>query len=195
MQLRDGGVRVVDRWRYLARCLMVALLCSNGTAWAEDQKTNDSLDAYRLNSGDKISITVFDEEDLSIEVAISDMGAISYPFIGEIKVKGMTPVELEELVTRELKGPYLVDPKVRVSILAYRPFYIHGEVKESGGYPYQPGLTLRRAITLAGGLTERASKNKITVIRDTDKQKRSMKIGMDDLVYPGDTITIEQGLF
>jgi protein involved in polysaccharide export with SLBB domain len=150
---------------------------------------------YRLDSGDKVSITVFDEPDLSLEVLISNAGSISYPFLGELKVKDLSPSELENKIINGLKGPYLVDPKVSVTVLAYRPFYIHGEVKLSGGYPYQPGLTLRRAVTLAGGFTERASKTKITVIRDNDPQKKVVPIQLDDLVYPGDTITIEQSFF
>lgn len=154
-----------------------------------------ALKAYRLDSGDKISITVFDEPDLSLQVLISNASSVSYPFLGELKVKGLTPGELEDRIITGLKGPYLVDPKVSVTVVEYRPFYINGEVKLSGGYPYQPGLTLRRAVSLAGGFTERASKTKMTVIRDMDPQKRSARIELDDLIYPGDTITIEQSFF
>lgn len=159
------------------------------------QADDTSTGAYRLDSGDKISVTVFDEPDLSLEVLISNSGTLSYPFLGELRVKGISPGDLENKIIDGLKGGYLVDPKVTVTVLEYRPFYIHGEVKQSGGYPYQPGLTLRRAVTLAGGFTERASKTKITVIRDNDPQKKAMPIQLDDLVSPGDTITIEQSFF
>ncbi len=169
----------------------VFLLLLLVTAQAEEP----ALKAYKLDSGDKISITVFDEPDLSFEVLISNAGSVSYPFLGELKVKGLTPGELENRIIAGLKGPYLIDPKVAVTVIQYRPFYIHGEVKQSGGYPYQPYLTLRRAVTLAGGFTERASKTKITVIRDGDQQKKPVKIELDDLVYPGDTITVEQSFF
>jgi len=159
------------------------------------QADSTAADAYRLDSGDKISITVFDEPDLSLEVLISNAGTVSYPFLGELQVKKISPNDLENKIITGLKGPYLVDPKVTVTVLQYRPFYIHGEVKQSGGYPYQPGLTLRRAVTLAGGFTERASKTKIMVIRDNDPQKKPSLIQLDDLVFPGDTITIEQSFF
>lgn len=162
-----------------------------GLANAEDE----TLKAYRLDSGDKISISVFEEPELGLEVSVSNAGSVSYPFLGDIKVKGLTPSELENKIIAGLKGPYLIDPKVTVTVLQYRPFYIQGEVKQSGGYAYQPGLTLRRAITLAGGFSERAAKNKVTVIRDLDQQKRTIKINLDDLVYPGDMITVEQSFF
>ncbi|MCB1616532.1 MAG: polysaccharide export protein [Pseudomonadales bacterium] len=162
------------------------------TLFAEGQ---NSVSEYKLGSGDKLSIVVFDEDDLSIEAVLSDAGTISYPFLGELEVKGKTLSELENLVIGGLKGPYLIDPKVNVKVIEYRPFYIHGEVVKSGGYPYQPGLTLRKAITLAGGFTERASKTKIYVRRDGVSSGQPELITMDDYIFPGDTVTVEQSFF
>jgi protein involved in polysaccharide export with SLBB domain len=84
---------------------------------------------------------------------------------------------------------------VSVSIINYREFYISGEVNSPGGYPFQPGLTLDRAIALAGGLTERASKRRITIIRGGDKRETIEKAALNTTVKPGDTITIDQGFF
>lgn len=151
---------------------------------------------YRLASGDVIRISVFGEKELSIdEIRLTDAGTFSYPFIGEVRANGRTARELEQLLTAHLKGDYLVDPRVTVSILKYREFFISGEVKSPGGYPYQPGLTLRRAVALAGGLTERASTNRISIIRDKDPSRRPQKATLDTELEPGDTITIEQGFF
>ena len=151
---------------------------------------------YRLASGDVIRINVFGEKELSIdELRLTDAGTFSYPFIGEVTANGLTARELEKLLTSRLKGDYLVDPRVTVSILKYREFFISGEVKSPGGYPYQPGLTLRRAVALAGGLTERASENKITIIRDKDPARKPQKATLDTTLEPGDTITIDQGFF
>lgn len=151
---------------------------------------------YRLASGDVIRISVFGEPELSIdEIRLTDAGSLSYPFIGEVRANGRTARELEQLLTTKLKGDYLVDPRVTVSILKYREFFISGEVKAPGGYPYQPGLTLRRAVALAGGLTERASENRITIIRDKDPSRKPQKATLDTELEPGDTITIDQGFF
>ena len=151
---------------------------------------------YQLSSGDSIAINVFGENDLSFkEIILNDAGAFSYPLIGEIIAKGMTPTGVEQLITSRLKGDYLVNPRVSVSVLKYRPFYISGEVKLPGGYPFQPGLTLSSAIAVAGGLTERASDKRIKIIRAVDPKRTEVRATLDTVVQPGDTINIEQGFF
>ena len=153
----------------------------------------ETLSDYKLGAGDQIRITVYDEPDLSIEVRLSDAGTISYPFLGEIRVAGRTVGELEQRLRDGLKGDYLVEPDISVSILEYRQFYIHGEVESPGGFAYVPGITLRKAIAVAGGFTERASRRKINVIREPNSNPRV--ISLDEEVRPGDIITIEQSFF
>jgi len=155
----------------------------------------ESLSDYQLGSGDRIQIQVFDEADLSMEVRLSDAGTISYPFLGEVRVSGNTVSQLEAQIVGGLKGDYLVDPKVNVAVVEYRPFYINGEVEDPGGYPYQPGLTLRKAIALAGGFTERASKSKVNVLSEGAIDGRQRQIGMDVMLNPGDIVTVEQSFF
>jgi protein involved in polysaccharide export with SLBB domain len=155
----------------------------------------ETLSDYQLGSGDRIQIQVFDEADLSMEVRLSDAGTISYPFLGEVRVSGNTVSQLEAQIVGGLKGDYLVDPKVNVAVVEYRPFYINGEVEDPGGYPYQPGLTLRKAIALAGGFTERASKSKINVLSEGAVDGRQRQIGMDVTLNPGDIVTVEQSFF
>jgi len=94
-----------------------------------------------------------------------------------------------------LKGDYLVDPSVNVSVVEYRPFYINGEVKTPGGYPYQPGLTLRKAVALAGGFKERASKTKISLLSERALDGKQRQVGIDEVLNPGDIITVEQSFF
>ncbi|WP_460425397.1 polysaccharide biosynthesis/export family protein [Azotobacter armeniacus] len=171
--------------------LILCVLVLNGRVALAEGNSN-----YRLASGDVIRINVFGEQDLSIEeIRLTDAGTFSYPFIGEVFAKGKTGAELEQLLIDKLKGDYLVDPRVSVNVLKYREFYISGEVKEPGGYPYQPGLTLRRAIALSGGLTQLASTGRITIIRDQDPNRSPEKATLDTPVHPGDSITIDQGFF
>jgi protein involved in polysaccharide export with SLBB domain len=170
--------------------LIFAMLLGTSGAYADGNST------YKLASGDVISINVFGETDLSFEeLRLTDAGTFSYPFIGEVQGKGKTAAEIEQLLIEKLKGDYLVDPRVSVSVLKYREFFISGEVKTPGGYAFQPGLTLRRAVALAGGLTERASEQRITIIRDQDPKRKPEHATLDTQVLPGDTITIEQGFF
>ncbi|MFI8480860.1 polysaccharide biosynthesis/export family protein [Pseudomonas sp. NPDC078700] len=151
---------------------------------------------YQLASGDVVRITVFGEADLSFnEIRLNDAGTFSYPFIGQVRARGKTPSQIEDLIASKLKDGYLVDPRVTVSVITYREFYISGEVKKPGGYPYQPGLTLERAIALAGGLTERASTNRVTIMRGNGTARKAQKAELETEIIPGDSITIKQGFF
>lgn len=150
---------------------------------------------YRLGSGDKLNITVFNEKELSMEIRLSDAGSFLYPFLGEVQAKNKTISELQFLLTSSLKDGYLVDPKVYVGILEYRPFFINGEVGKPGGFAYQPGLTVRKAISLAGGLTPRASLTKIYVVHENDPTGTPRLTTLNAVIQPGDTITIEQSFF
>lgn len=151
---------------------------------------------YRLDAGDTIAIQVFGEADLSFDqILLSDTGNVSYPFLGDIQVSGKTTREVQATITRGLKGDYLIDPKVTVTILSYRNFFVNGEVKSPGGYPFQPGLTIRKAVSLAGGFTERAARSAIFVLRERQTNSDMTKVALDDLVFPGDIITVEESFF
>ena len=171
-------------------CSIVLLLSIPDLIWA----AGSSLQ-YKLGTGDMVRIQVYDEEDLYLEARVSDGGTISYPFLGELTVSLSTPAQLESFISKKLQGHYLVNPKVSVDILEYRPFYVNGEVEDPGGFPFQPGITVRKAVSVAGGFKERASKDKIFIIRDESIEKKPVKIGVDELVRPGDIITVEESFF
>jgi polysaccharide export outer membrane protein len=151
---------------------------------------------YSLGAGDLIRISVFEEEDLSFDkLLVGDRGIISYPFLDEIKVQGNTTKQLEQQIIAGLHHDYLIDPKVTVSIIEYRNFYVNGEVENSGGFPFKPGLNVRKAISLAGGFTDRASKRNIFIVHDDDDGKTPNRVTLNSSVKPGDSITIEQSFF
>jgi len=152
-------------------------------------------DAIRMGSGDRIAVKVYGEADLSLETQLGESGVINYPFLGEIKASGLTPQELEELITESLKGDYLVEPVVHVSIEEYRPLFVDGEVATPGAYGFQPGLTVGKAIALAKGLTERASKRKITVERRISGEKYLIDATLSTELHPGDVINVGQRFF
>ena len=66
-------------------------------------------------------------------------------------------------VILRMSGDYLINPDVTVSMTQYRSFFLNGEVSRPGGYPYQPGLTLEKALALAGGLSPRAARHNLLV--------------------------------
>lgn len=156
------------------------------------------LAQYTLGAGDLIRITVYNEADLSMEVRIGLSGVISYPLLGELPVAGLSPQKLEENLVQKLDN-YLVSPSAIVTIVEYRPFYVTGEVSKPGSYAFHPGLTIDKAISIAGGFTERASKSKITVVRDAPeggtKSQEVKGAKLSDVVNPGDVITVDQSFF
>jgi polysaccharide biosynthesis/export protein VpsN len=174
---------------FLGFCMLVA--CGLSLA-----QTAPALSSYKLGAGDVITIRVLGEEDLKREkVKLSDAITVSFPVLGEIKVRGMTVGGLEDYITKGLKGRYLLDPQVTVSIEEYRNFFVNGEVEKPGGYPYSPGLTVRKAISIAGGFKERAAREKLSIIRDDDASQTPRKVDLNASVLPGDILTVEQSFF
>jgi len=190
--------------RYLRACLFVLLGFGFCAVSAEDL-TNPSFveespiiaaSSYKLGAGDVISIRVYGAEELSFDsLRLTDAGTFSFPFLGEVQAAGKTTTALEASLVEGLKGGYFVSPQVSVTLIEYRPFFVKGEVKNPGSYPYQPGLTLRKAITLAGGLTPLASQRRITVIHEGDPDHKPERVSLDAAIKPGDIIDIGQGLF
>lgn len=173
------------RTRRILPFLLLPFLLVIKPAWAEY--------TYRLGPGDEIKIQVYEEDDLSMSLMLDQSGTFDYPYLGTITALGKTLNQLKQEITEGLLEDILVNPSVNVSMVSYRDFYIGGEVKKSGGYSYQPGLTVKQAITLAGGLTEWASSSKFEILREGSS--RSEAANNNTLVYPGDTITILEGLF
>jgi|AMFO01.1.fsa_nt_gi Periplasmic protein involved in polysaccharide export len=171
--------------------LLVLLFCLLGNAL----QAASGVDNYRLGAGDKIRIQVYGEKDLSIETLVDDSGTISYPFLGEIRVEGSTLREVEQRITEGLKGDYLVNPEVTVSIVEYRPFYVNGWVKQPGSFPFQPGMTVRKAISLAGGFAERANKRALTVVHGDDPSGEPQQVRLDDQLQPGDVLSVGRSFF
>ena len=164
---------------------------------AQNQSHADSSidQEYQLGSGDVLKITVFNQEDLSGEYTINGSGQISLPLIGTVNAKNLTAKQLEQGIVDKLKPDYLLNPRVSVQVLNYRPFYILGEVKEPKSYPYVDGMTYLNAVAIAGGYTYRAKEDHVVVIRMNDPQKRELILKMDEKVLPGDVIHVKERFF
>lgn len=173
--------------------LLLMLIFCPRLSIAEAAKTG--LPDYALGTGDMVRIQVYDEETLYLESRVSDRGMISYPFFGELKVTGLTSGQLADLIALKLKGDYLLDPKVSVDILEYRQFYVNGEVETPGGFPFQPGITVRKAISLAGGFNELASKEKISIIHDNNPGGEPRSVNLNEFIQPGDIIIVDESFF
>lgn len=156
---------------------------------------SDDMDNYLISADDEISVTVFNEPDLSInKVRVSGNGAISMPLLGQVNIEGLTLQEVEQQLTNLFLDGYLKKPNVTVTITEYRPFYISGEVKKPGSYPFRKDLTVEKAVVLAGGFTERASRSKISLISEEDKSV-AKTVALNDKIRPGDVITVSESFF
>lgn len=151
-------------------------------------------DAYMLSAGDEVAITVFGEPDLSMNIKLNENGELNFPLLGVLSAGGMSVSELESTITRELTGTYLIDPDVRISVAEYREVYINGEVNNPGGFVYKPGLTLDKAIALAGGYSEKASKERVTLTRVINGVSQQFSLRSTDALLPGDIISVAEYL-
>jgi polysaccharide biosynthesis/export protein len=107
--------------------------------------------AYRLGPGDRITVTVFGQPELSGDMLVDGAGNIVLPLIGSIEVKDLTALECQNLVGDRLAGGILQKPSVSVRISELRPLYILGDVRTPGAYPFRYGSTVQSTVAVAGG--------------------------------------------
>jgi protein involved in polysaccharide export with SLBB domain len=150
---------------------------------------------YQLGPGDKLVISVFNQEDLTGEYAINGAGRFFMPFIGNVDAKGLTITELTDLIVNKLKPDYLLNPRISIEVLNFRPYYIIGEVKAPNSYPYVEGMTYLNAVAIAGGYTYRAKKGYAMVRRNEDQEGKEQKVDMTSSVMAGDIIRIVERMF
>ncbi len=147
---------------------------------------------YTLGPGDKLRVTVFEEEDLSGEFEVDGSGQVSMPLIGGVRVGGLTLRQAGQQIETKLRDGFLTRPRVSIDVLNYRPFYILGEVNSPGNYPFVNGMTVLNAVAMAAGFTYRANKDKILIIRANDPSQREQKAAPETIVLPGDIIRIKE---
>jgi polysaccharide export outer membrane protein len=147
-------------------------------------------DIYRIGPNDVVRIQVFGEEELSLERKVGGDGKIDYPLLGAVPVEGKTVEGLQRYLATQLASGYLRHPKVSVSIVRHRNFYVSGEVKTPGGFPYEEGLTLQKAIAMSGGLTEKSDKTEIRVKRVIGQVAEALVLEPDAIIMPDDLIVV-----
>ena len=163
---------------------------TRGTAAAYEYQTG-----YRVGAGDKLSIRVAGEPDLTGEFPVDASGAISMPYVQSATVAGMSTPQIEKLIGARLRNGYLKDPQVAVQVTTLRPFYIMGEVTTSGSFAYQPGITVQNAIAIASGYSARADKTWVMITRRDATGTHTAKVPVTTQIYPGDIIYVRERWF
>ncbi len=159
-----------------------------------------------LGAGDLFEVRVYRQDDLSGLYSVSSEGTISFPLIGSVDVAGKTPAEVEQTIRQRLADGYLNDPQVSVLVKEYRSkkVSVFGQVRKPGTLPYADGMTIVEAISQAGGFTEMARKNGVTVTRKGKEKSEKYTIPVESIgegkapdffVRPGDTIFVPRRLW
>ena len=180
--------------RWLQLCLLLVLLplaaCSlNG------KTTTYSLEprnVYTLGGGDMIRVKVYGDETVTGTYKVDDAGTVSMPLIGQLYVSGKTTAETAAAIAAALANGFVRNPDVAVEIEAYRPFFIQGAVQGAGQFPYVSGMTVRAAVSTAGGYTDTAQRQRATIYRKAGGQMQKRVVDLDFPIYPGDTIVIAE---
>jgi polysaccharide export outer membrane protein len=167
----------------------------NSRAEVSPTDTGSDAQSYVLGAGDRVRIKVYGEADISGEYEIDNNGVVSIPLAGRLKAAGLTTRQFEKAVAAALSRGIVRDPRVSAEIATYRPFYILGEVKKAGEYPYKSGLTVLDAIASAGGYTYRANESKVVIRRAGSNVEETVSLNTPVPVYPGDNIRIPERYF
>jgi polysaccharide export outer membrane protein len=150
---------------------------------------------YRLAVNDKVRIKVYGETDISGEYDVGAGGNVSIPLAGSVKAAGRSTRELERAIAAALSKGMLRDPRVTVEVAQHSPFYILGEVKRAGEYPYKPGMTVLDAVASAGGFTYRANEGKAYLRRAGAAADELVALDSPIAISPGDNIRIPERYF
>jgi polysaccharide export outer membrane protein len=163
-----------------------------------------------LGPGDVFDVRVYRQDELSSTYVVSSEGSISFPLIGDVVVANKSPQDVERDIRDRLADGYLVDPQVSVMVKEYKSkkVSVFGQVRQPGTLSFAEGMTVVEAISRAGGFTEMARKNAVTVTRAQRAERRATKqtytipvesIGQgrapDFLVRPGDVVFVPRRIW
>lgn len=157
-----------------------------------------------VRAGDKLTIVVRGQEEMSGEYIVSAEGSIRFPRIGEVSALDREPGDVAADIETKLADGWLRNPQVSVSLLERQnpeQVTVLGEVKEAGTYPHDGSLTVMQAISLAGGLTTEARRPKVKLIRETAQGRKTVEIDVQAIIEsraqdlpiePGDIIMVPE---
>ena len=179
----------------IVQVALVALLplagCSPGRDLPELAAKPD-VSSYHLGPGDRLEIKVLGADELNGQYSVQDDGTIRMLMVGEVRVVGFTPQQVQTEIENKLKaGRYITQPHASVAVLNYRPFYILGEVARPGGYPYVSGMKVLSAVAAGGGYTYRANQDYVIVTRNGEDNRADALIS----IQPDDIIRVPERYF
>ncbi|HLY60732.1 MAG TPA: polysaccharide biosynthesis/export family protein [Terriglobia bacterium] len=175
-----------------------------GPASASSEQRAADVDAssYIIGPEDVLDINVWKEPDNSKTVPVRPDGKISLPLLNDVTAAGLTPMQLQGVLTEGLKK-FISEPQVTVIVTQVnsRRVYVLGEVTRTGALPMLPNMTVLQALSAAGGLSQYAKTNGIYVLRTENGHQATLPFNYKDVVRgkrpeqnillkPGDTIVV-----
>jgi polysaccharide export outer membrane protein len=154
-----------------------------------------SAQPYTLGAGDKLRIVVFGQDGISNSYLVDAGGNVNLPLVGTVPARGASTQQLVQRIAARLRQGYVREPHVSVEVETYRPFFILGEVTTPGQYPYVAGMTVEKAVAIAGGFAPRASKSTVELTRDVAGQPIKSDVPLTFPVRPGDTVVVKERWF
>ncbi|HVY52522.1 MAG TPA: polysaccharide biosynthesis/export family protein [Devosia sp.] len=180
------------RWLQLLLVLLLVPLAACSLNGKMSSYPVEASGPYTLDGGDVIAVAVYGDDSLSKTYKVDDTGTVSLPLVGPVPVRGLTVNQAAGAIAAALANGFMRNPNVAVQIDTYRPFYIQGAVKNGGQFAYVPGMTIRAAISTAGGYSDTANRSRATIYRRQGAQMIKSNVGLDFPIYPGDTIVIAE---
>lgn len=165
------------------------------------------VEVTTLGVGDVFELHIVGEEKIPVSFSVAPDGTVDLPYVKRVSVAGLEPQELAEMVRKKLvEREVLADPTVTVSMKEYnsKRVEIMGEISRPGSIPLVPGMTLLRAISIAGGFTGLAKKSEVTIRRRVKGGTRAAPVSVegiidnripDPLLQSGDSIYVPQKVF
>lgn len=202
MHSRSWTSRDLPRALVIAAVLCLALLGSlEARAQSDEQapvaaappnaaQPTPSVSSYRINPGDELEIYVWGEERLQRVLRVLPDGTIAFPLVGQLKVAGFMPQDVERMVSDRLQSQYRGEvPFVTVSVreAAGMQFSVMGKVKSPGAFNAGRYLNVLEALSMAGGPSEFANLDSVLLIREQGEQALSTRLRLADLFRSGAT--------
>jgi polysaccharide export outer membrane protein len=188
--------------------ILAALVALAGCPRAQRAPTLPAVDAVAstLGAGDLIEVRIFQEPELSGLYQVGGQGDVIFPLCRRVVVNGLTANEAAEKLRACLSEGFLRDPQVSVLVREFnsKKVFVFGEVQKPGTFPYQDGMSIIQAVTIAGGFTRTAAQNSTSVTRRVDAQEVKVRVNVQDialgkapnfLLEPGDIVYVPESLF
>lgn len=190
MELTDTKGKVIMKKRQGHQSYFLAFTLLITTAIASISPSAHAIDAYRLNPGDQLEVSVWNEEALQKTITVLPDGMISFPLVGHIKASGNSAAVLEATIAAKLDA-FIAEPEVNVTVTSTRGnvSYVVGKVLKPGPIVMVQTTNVMQALAIAGGINEFASGNSIKVIRSDGEQELILSVRYSDLEKGSDLST------